>query len=294
MSEAQRITADLKGKWYRSYGLACCPAHGDNRPSLSLTDSRDGKLLLNCKAGCSFSDVLDALRGLGLIEGRGNYSPPTADDMARHAAEARKEAEKREAQALGLWFTAQSIGRTIAESYLRGRGITCDLPDTLRFHPECWHGATAKRLPAMIARVDGLPRMAVHRTYLRPDGTGKAGAEPNKAMLGRTAGGAVCVCEGDGPLVVAEGIETALSLCSGLIRRPATIWAALSAPGIAALQLPDKPHRLTIAPDGDTAGRESANRLAERATALGWAVSLLPAPEGRDWNDVVMMKGAMQ
>ena len=64
------------------------------------------------------------------------------------------------------------------------------------------------------------------------------------------------------------------------------------APGIAALQLPDNPHRLTIASDGDTAGQEAANKLAERATALGWTVSLLPAPEGRDWNDILMMKGA--
>lgn len=292
MCNAETLTRALRGNWYRSYGLACCPAHGDNRPSLSLTNGGDGRLLLSCKAGCSFADVLDALRGLGLIEGRGNYSPPTADEMARQAERVRKDAEKREAQALACWREAKPIGSTIAETYLRNRGMTCDLPDTLRFHPGCWHAATAQRLPAMIARVDGLPRMAVHRTYLRPDGSGKAGVDPNKTMLGRTAGGAVCVCEGQGPLVVAEGIETALSLCSGLIRRPATVWAALSAPGMATLQLPDTPHRLTIAPDGDAAGHESANKLAERATALGWAVSLLPAPQGRDWNDILMMKGA--
>ena len=49
--------------------------------------------------------------------------------------------------------------------------------------------------------------------------------------------------------------------------------------------------RLTIAPDGDQAGREAASALAERASALGWQVSLLPAPEGLDWNDVLTMKG---
>ena len=26
--------------------------------------------------------------------------------------------------------------------------------------------------------------------------------------------------------------------------------------------------------------------------ALGWTVSLLPAPDGRDWNDILMLKGA--
>ena len=75
----------------------------------------------------------------------------------------------------------------------------------------------------MIARVDGLPRLAVHRTYLRPDGSGKAEVHPAKAMLGAALGGAVRVADGHGPLVVAEGIETALSLPSGLLRGLATV-----------------------------------------------------------------------
>jgi DNA primase len=58
-----------------------------------------------------------------------------------------------------------------------------------------------------------------------------------------------------------------------------------------ALRLPDIPDRLTIAPDGDPAGKAAAHALAERATALGWQVSLLPAPDGRDWNDILAMKG---
>ena len=94
-----------------------------------------------------------------------------------------------------------------------------------------------------------------------------------------------------GPLVVAEGIETALSLASGLLRTPATIWAALSTSGIRGLNLSLTASRLTIAPDGDKPGREAANALAERAHALGWQVSLLPAPDGRDWNDILTKKG---
>jgi DNA primase len=50
--------------------------------------------------------------------------------------------------------------------------------------------------------------------------------------------------------------------------------------------------RLTIAADGDGPGLAAANDLAARAHGLGWAVSLLPAPEGRDWNDVKAMGGA--
>lgn len=52
------------------------------------------------------------------------------------------------------------------------------------------------------------------------------------------------------------------------------------------------PGRLTIATDGDAPGRAAGHALATRAAVLGWRVSLLPAPEGRDWNDVLAMKGA--
>ena len=33
--------------------IACCPAHDDNNPSLSLSETPDGKLLWKCHAGCS-------------------------------------------------------------------------------------------------------------------------------------------------------------------------------------------------------------------------------------------------
>jgi hypothetical protein len=178
---------------------------------------------------------------------------------------------------------------TLAETYLRHRGITCDLPDTLRYQPQGWH-PSAKRLPMMVARVDGADRFGAHRTWLRADGLGKAAVDPPKAMLGTCAGGAVRLSDALGPLVVAEGIETGLSLLSGLLRGPATVWAALSTSGLRSLHLPPAPGRLTIAADGDAPGRAAAIALATRAEALGWRVSLLPAPDGRDWNDVLAGK----
>lgn len=291
MTEAQRITADLQGLWHGRYGLACCPAHGDRHPSLTLADGPSGRLLAHCKTGCSFAAVLDALRGLGIVEGSGTVPQTDPSELTRYQAEQRRDAEKRERQALAVWREARPIGGTLAETYLRGRCITCDLPGSLRFHPACWH-PTAQRLPAMVAMVEGADRFALHRTYLRADGSGKAEVSPAKAMLGAVTGGAVRVADGQGPLVVAEGIETALSLSSGLLHAPATIWAALSTSGMAGLRLPSSPGRLTIATDGDVPGRAAGHALAERAAALGWTVSLLPAPEGRDWNDILTMKGA--
>lgn len=288
---AVEIVKALRGRPDRNGGLCFCPAHANTRtPALSIANGRDGRLLLHCHAGCSFAAILDALRERGFLDRHHKPQPSSAGEIARREAEDRAEAERAEKKALTVWREAIPIHGTIAETYLRHRGITCDLPETLRFHPEAWH-PSAKRIPAMVALIEGLPRLAVHRTYLRPDGADKAEVEPAKAMLGMTAGGAVRVTEAQGPLVVAEGIETALSLASGLLARPATIWAALSTSGMAGLRLPDRPHRLTIASDGDKAGHEAAHKLATRAAALGWTVSMLPAPEGRDWNDILMMKG---
>lgn len=291
MRDAERITRALRGRWFGGYGIARCPAHGDKHPSLSLADGDGDRLLARCHAGCTFTDILDALRGLGLVEGVSHYRAPSFEEMERIRQAEEEQAAKREARARDCWRETEPIGATIAETYLRHRGISCELPASLRFHPKCWH-PTGVRLPAMVALVEGAPRLAVHRTYLRPDGMGKAAIEPDKAMLGAVAGGAVRLTDGGESLVVCEGIETGLSLASGLLRRPATIWAALSTGGMKRLHLPDIPARLTVATDGDEAGRLAGNNLALRAAARGWKASLLPAPDGRDWNDVLCMKGA--
>ena len=285
MSDARTITMALGGKWYHRYGLAFCPAHNNTvTPALSVGTGREGQLLLNCKAGCAFADVAAALRDRGLSE---NDHKRTQHD---HKAEQAANDLKRSQQAMGVADGTIPIVGTIAETYLRGRGITCPLPvDALRFHPACWH-SSGKHLPAMVARVLGSDGYAVHRTYLKPDGSGKADVEPAKAMLANCAGGAVRIVEADGALVVCEGIETGLSLASGLLQRPATIWAAMSASGMGNLRLPPTPARLTIATDGDDAGRTAAHKLADRAHKLGWAVSFLHAPDGKDWNDVLQEK----
>jgi len=290
MMDAKQITHALRGKWYGRYGNAPCPVcqpeGRKEQNALTLADGESGRLLLHCKKfGCAFGDILAAA---GIAPG--GYTAPDPSEVARRQAEVLAESEKRAKQAHRLWQGAQPITGTLAETYLRGRGISCPLPETLRFLPACWH-PSAKRFPAMLSFVEVENGFAVHRTYLAPDGKGKAEVEPNKLMLGRVSGGAVRLTEAQGPLVVAEGIETALSLACGLLRTPASIWAALSTSGIRGLYLPVKTACLTIAPDGDAPGRDAAHALAERAAALGWQVSLLSAPDGRDWNDILTTKG---
>ncbi|MBU2962097.1 toprim domain-containing protein [Citreicella sp. C3M06] len=294
--DAKDITLALRGRWYRSYGLAFCPAHGNARtPALSLSNAADGRLLAKCHAGCAWGDIVEALKALDLAGGGGGYSPPDPDTLARREAEARANANRRERQALALWREGLPISGTLAECYLRARGLSCDLPDTLRFHPSCWH-SSARRFPAMLARVDGAAHFALHRTYLCPDGTGKAEVTPNKAMLGAVMGGAVRLSDTEGPLVVAEGIETGLALLSGLLQLPVRLWACLSASGMQRVTLTSNPERLIIATDSDDSGvgKAAGDALALRASSLGWTVSLFPAPKGCDWADILALNGAVE
>lgn len=48
-----------QGNW-----LACCPAHEDRNPSLTLREENDGRILVRCHAECSFEAIVGAV-GLG-------------------------------------------------------------------------------------------------------------------------------------------------------------------------------------------------------------------------------------
>jgi hypothetical protein len=238
---------------------------------------------------------MDALHGRGIIAGCGCFKPLGEIFQAERRKAEQAYKEKRARLARQVWEETRPITGTLAETYLKARGITCPLPYSLRYIGECWH-PSERRYPALVSYISYIgddARCAVHRTYLRADGTDKADVTPAKAMLGPASGGAVRLSKGPGPLIVTEGIETGLSLLSGLLDQPGQVWAALSAGGMAKLTLPDRPGRLIVAPDGDAVGQEAAEQLATRAHALGWQVSLFPAPQGFDWNDVLTRKAVL-
>jgi hypothetical protein len=141
----------------------------------------------------------------------------------------------------------------------------------------------------MIAAVSiGRKVVAVHRTYLTPEGKKIAGPGA-KMMLGPAGGGAVRLSPPSCSLVVCEGIETGLSLLQG-IERPVEVWAALSTSGMVGLVLPRGRGEIVIAADGDTPGARAAQALADRAFAAGLVVRVMVPPSGCDFND--MLRGA--
>lgn len=64
---AEQIAQGL-GRSSRSAGgfIAQCPAHNDRNPSLSISETKEGKILVKCHAGCSNDSVIETLKGKGL------------------------------------------------------------------------------------------------------------------------------------------------------------------------------------------------------------------------------------
>ncbi|WP_455478090.1 toprim domain-containing protein [Bartonella sp. B10] len=88
-----------------------------------------------------------------------------------------------------------------------------------------------------------------------------------------------------------EGIETGLSLLSGLLHEPVDLLASLSTSGMKALSLSSIKARLMVAMDGDEAGITAGFALAARAYQNGLPVFMLKASQGRDFNDVLLSQG---
>ena len=63
-------------------------------PTLHVTDGRGGRLLLPCSAGCSFEDMMDSLRGIGLDEGGGRAPEPDPAEAARRQTRDRRGRER--------------------------------------------------------------------------------------------------------------------------------------------------------------------------------------------------------
>ena len=63
---AKQIVAALGGQWRGDHGDAHCPAHDDNRRSLSVTEGEGGILLVKCHAKCTQDAVIGALRAKAL------------------------------------------------------------------------------------------------------------------------------------------------------------------------------------------------------------------------------------
>ena len=227
------------------------------------------------------------------------------------------EPDARKAERLArIWresFPLISPNAELGLRYLRARGLGAlvdrgDLPagDVLRFHASLPYfesgdgGRFVGEFPALVARVlDPAGALAtLHRTWLAPDGSGKAlVASPKKlcspARANALWGAAIRLFPATDRLAVAEGVETALAVrvLTGL---PA--WSAVSAHGLETVALPPGLAELVIGADNDPngVGERAAHRLAQRAQREGVPVVKVSLPRlaGDDGLDVLNRRAA--
>ncbi|MDR3473564.1 MAG: toprim domain-containing protein [Devosia sp.] len=268
------------------------PAHGRGAAG-KWTDAATGEHgdLLDIIRGSlglvEFKDVMDEARRFLLLPHEERHSQPTRrPDLAPTGS---PEAARR------LLAISKSIVGTIAEKYLHSRGIV-DLQDTpaLRFHPRCYYVPddhhAIETWPAMIATVTDLVGniTGAHRTWLAPDGHGKAPVDTPRRAMGELLGHAVRFGTAHDAMAAGEGIETMLSLRQALPNMP--MAAALSANHLAAMHLPSSLRRLYIARDDDAAGDAARDTLVERARAAGIEPIAL-SPKLDDFNDDLVLLG---
>jgi hypothetical protein len=255
---------------------APCPMCGPQRRS--ATNRRRKTLRLWCSDPSFVSFHCVRCGEQGWTSATNTTRPPVKSvDALKILAEIQRrdndEARERLKVALSLWRRRVPIEATAAETYLRrARRYAGCLPGTLAFLPASGDyppamigafGLARETLPGELV-IDDAAIRGVHLTSLKPDGSGKAGTDRDKLMVGKSASWPIVLAPiNDGlGLAITEGIEDALSLheATGL-----GAWAAGSASRLPALadRIPSYVETVSIAADDDKDGLKYANQLGQ-------------------------------
>lgn len=220
-----------------------------------------------------------------------------------------EEIKQKTERAQAIWAKGKPIQGTLAERYLREhRNIKGDLPQDLLYLPAHSLGKTSP--PALMAVARSLTGevTAVQLTFLDSTTANKADIPVPKRSFGALTGAAVTIqthtplriggkqgkpVESAGPLLIAEGVETALSLRETVIK--GEIKSSLGLSNIKNLEPKDPSTHVIICGDHDAPGSAAAKALEESVYALqkkGFKVTVIkPDGLGEDFNDVLKAKG---
>ena len=281
---ARQICENFSGHWRNGKGMCCCPAHDDRTPSLSITLGARA-ILFHCFAGCSQQEVLAAFERQG-IPARSFFSGNSSSIPQPVLKEIKP---SRNAQR--LWRQSETLSGTIAENYLKKRLIR-QTSSELRFLERTPLGPKEKVrfFPAMIAAVrTDAHLMAIHRTFLRPNGYAKADIFKPKRAIGSMGTGAVRLFAPDnGVLGLAEGIESALS-ATQLSGIPA--WATLGNERFGIVTIPESVKTLYLFVDHDAGGNLAAAKAHKHFEMPGRCIiTRRPKRRGDDWNEELLLK----
>jgi putative DNA primase/helicase len=277
--EKVRQTGD--GQW-----TACCPAHDDKHPSLSIALGNVAPVVLFCQTRrCTFKDIVEALELRGLW--------PVEVTRAKQRGNRLSAAVKRDITQSMARIDAQlkPIANTRADRYLTGRGITVRSATELAYHPSLFHPWSETTWPAMVAIVRNVAGEVVdfHRTWLSiAEPIVKAPIDPPRAWLGSITGHAVHLALAAETLLIGEGIETTLSAMQ-LYGLPG--WAAMTAGNLVKVKLPPIVREVIFAADNDKSGGgvAAATKAAQRFRREGLQVRVMMPDVLNDFNDLLLL-----
>ncbi|MBC8737270.1 zinc-binding protein [Paraburkholderia sp. UCT31] len=244
---------------------------------------------------------------------RGDSSAPAVTYRPPPPPAKKKDPAKARADLYRVWKDTRPLQGTAAELYLEKRGIwKQNIPKSLRFHRGLSYWDNEKKedmgtFPCLVAPMmnkDGT-LIAIHRTYLTPEGNKAPFDEVKKVMspAGDMPGCAIKLFPAGEVLGVAEGIETALA-AHAIARIP--VWSCYNTTLLAAVDIPDSVRHVVIWADldrpaaktGIRGGEQAANKLAKRLETAGKTYEILyphrQIPDGKkgvDWLDVLVDDG---
>ena len=261
---------------------ACCPFHADRSPSFTIFAGGERFHCFGCGASGDVLDFLQRAHDVTLPEAARMLEGGNLPMVAQPTLPPEPDRDTT-GEAIAIWRAAGPAAGTPAESYLRARGLHCRIPESIRF-AKLRYGRRGPERPCLIALVASPENQAVgvHRIFLRNDGLGKADVPKPKLSLGRVRGCAVRLAPAARQMIVAEGIEDALSLQQEL---GIAAWAATGAGMLQSLQLPPGADDVIIGADGDDAGENAARNAAARFAKEGRQARIIrPLPGFKDFS----------
>ena len=215
--------------------------------------------------------------------------PWQAKPRARSAKKAAEDA-KRAARIVEIVTGCEDPAGTRVETYLRRRGITISpLPGSIRYLTNAYnhYGALVALATDAAGEVHGLQQI-----YLTEDGRKaplKVQKRTNKAH-DDWADVAAVRFPGRAPIVLSEGVETALSVWQATGQE---CWACLGISNMARAPLPEGA-AVIVARDGDAPNSKADQQLRQAVTTIrsrGHEVTVAEPPPGLDFNDILQSDG---
>ena len=264
----------------------------------------DGIALLKAVKGWTFTETCNHIKDW--LDGIDNLWPDDEDDSVATRVPVRRSAPTEETNQRTVDYIKHVIEDAESDAerisyYFRSRGLKGDVFGDLGYiEQESYFDKEigSLTLPAMLAIFETADdeEIAVFRTYLDPDGDGKANVPIQKKCTppvrkGATMGAAIRLYEAGEVLGIAEGIETAEAV------RQATgtpMWATCAANRLEKVIVPASVSEVQVWADNDSSGtgQNAADKLAKRLMKQGFRVKvLLPPEKDKDWLDLLVEKG---